>query len=369
MNVLIIDDEQFIRQNLSDFLEDSDIDTRSASNGLEGLNAVIEERPDVIIVDLNMPVMDGWTFIKEVTKRFVDLPIIVLSGVGLVSEAMKAVKAGAWDFLSKPISDMQMVIHVIEKCMEKARLIRENKHYQTHLEELVQKRTEQIETTKRQIIHCLGKASEFKDNETGNHVIRVGEISYLMAKELGLDEDFCRLIHQAAPMHDVGKIGIRDSVLLKNGPLDNEEWKHMQSHTTCGCEILSPANLEEKSKLCSPEELLKNDKPSDILDAAKRVALFHHERWDGKGYLHGLKGEQIPIEARIVSIADVYDAVSSKRPYKEAFPETKCQAIIREGKGSQFDPEIVDVFLNSIGAIVDIKNKFTDRHLLRKAIR
>ncbi len=360
MNVLIIDDEQFIRQNLSDYLEDSDIDTRTASNGLEGLNAVIEERPDVIIVDLNMPVMDGWTFIKEAAKRFADIPIIVLSGIGLVSEAMKAVKAGAWDFLSKPISDMQMVVHVIEKCMEKARLIRENNHYQTNLEELVQVRTEQIEITKLQIIHCLGKASEFKDNETGNHVIRVGEISCLIAKGLGFEENFCRLIRQAAPMHDVGKIGIRDNVLLKNGPLDDEEWKHMQSHVTYGCEILSPTALEGNSKPCSQEELLKNDKPSDILDAAKRVALFHHERWDGKGYLHGLKGKQIPIEARIVSVADVYDAVSSKRPYKEAFPETKCQAIIREGKGSQFDPEIVDVFLNSIGAIVDIKNKFAD---------
>jgi cyclic di-GMP phosphodiesterase len=360
MNVLIIDDEQSIRQNLSDYLEDSDIDTRTASNGLEGFNAVIEESPDVIIVDLNMPVMDGWTFIKEVTKRFDDLPIIVLSGVGLVAEAMKAVKAGAWDFLSKPIADMQMVIHVIEKCMEKVRLIRENKHYQTHLEELVQMRTKQIEITKRQIIHCLGKASEFKDNETGNHVIRVGEISFLIARELGFDEDFCRLIRQAAPMHDVGKIGISDSVLLKNGPLNDEEWKHMQSHVTFGCEILSPLDFEGKSKPCSPEVLLKNATPSDILDAAKRVALFHHERWDGKGYLHGLKGEQIPIEARIVSIADVYDAVSSKRPYKEAYPETKCQAIIREGKGSQFDPEIVDVFLNSIRAIVDIKHKFAD---------
>jgi putative two-component system response regulator len=252
------------------------------------------------------------------------------------------------------------VIHAIEKCMEKVRLIRENKHYQTHLEELVQVRTKQIEITKRQIIHCLGKASEFKDNETGNHVIRVGEISFLIARELGFDEDLCRLIHQAAPMHDVGKIGISDSILLKNGPLNDAEWKHMQSHITCGCEILSPADFEGKSKPCSPEALLKNATPADILDAAKRVALFHHERWDGKGYLHGLKGEQIPIEARIVSIADVYDAVSSKRPYKEAYPETKCQAIIREGKGTQFDPEIVDVFLNSIRAIVDIKNRFAD---------
>lgn len=360
MNVLIIDDEPSIRQNLSDYLEDSDIDTRTVSNGLEGLNAVIEERPDVVIVDLNMPVMDGYAFIKEVISRYDNLPVIVLSGVGLVSEAMKAIKVGAWDFLSKPISNMETVSYTIEKCMEKVRLIRENKHYQEHLEELVQVRTKQIEITKRQIIHCLGRASEFKDNETGHHVIRVGEICWVMARELGFDEEFCQLIRQAAPMHDVGKIGIKDSVLLKKGPLDDEEWKHMQSHTICGCEILSPAGLEGRGKSCFPEDLLKNNDPSDILNITRRVALFHHERWDGNGYLHGLKGKQIPIEARIVSIADVYDAVSSKRSYKEAYPEAKCQRIIREGSGSQFDPEIVDVFFSSIGTIVDIKNRFMD---------
>ncbi len=134
----------------------------------------------------------------------------------------------------------------------------------------------------------------------------------------------------------------------------------MQFHTSYGYEILSPTGLESISRHSSPETILKQDTPSDILDAAKRVPLFHHERWDGKGYLHGLKGKQIPIEARIVSIADVYDAVSSKRPYREAYPEEKCQTIIREGRGSQFDPEIVDVFFNSIGSIIDIKNKFVD---------
>ena len=321
---------------------------------------MIEKKPDIVLVDLNMPVMDGYTFIAEVTARYPDLPVVVLSGVGLVAEAMKAVKAGAWDFLSKPISDMAVVNHAIAKCMEKVRLIRETRHYQEHLEKLVQKRTRQLKRTKNQIIHCLGKASEFKDNETGNHVIRVGEICLLLAEKMGFDDEFCRLIRQAAPMHDVGKIGIADKVLLKNGPLNDEEWTHMKAHVLYGCEILSPGGFEMPVKSCTSEELLKKDRPEDILDAAKRVALFHHERWDGKGYLRGLKGEEIPIEARIVSIADVYDAVSSKRPYKEAYPEEKCQKIIRAGSGSQFDPAIVEAFFDSIEAIVDIKNKFLD---------
>lgn len=360
MDVLIIDDEDFIRQTLNDYLEDSGMDTRTASNGLEGLNAVSEKKPDIVLVDLNMPVMDGYTFIERISRIHDDLPVVVLSGVGLVSEAMKAIKAGAWDFLSKPISDMEVVVHAIDKCMEKVNLLKENRHYQEHLEDLVRKRTEQLEMTKRQIINCLGKASEFKDNETGNHVIRVGEISWVLARGLGYNDALCQLIRQAAPMHDVGKIGIADKVLLKNGKLNAEEWEHMKSHVHFGCEILSPAGGSDSSKRCTLEDLLADSDSEDILDAAKRIALFHHERWDGNGYLYGLKKGQIPIEARIVTIADVYDAVSSKRPYKEAFPEEKCQAIIRDGSGTQFDPAIVEVFFDTIGTIVDIKNRFMD---------
>ncbi len=360
MDVLIIDDENFIRQSLSDYLEDSGMETRTAANGLEGLNAVQERLPDIVLVDLNMPVMDGYAFIEAVNREYKDLPVIVLSGVGLISEAMKAVKAGAWDFLSKPIADMEVVIHSIEKCMEKVRLTRENRRYQEHLETLVKQRTHQLELTKRQIINCLGKASEFKDNETGNHVIRVGEISWVLAKGLGFEEDFCQLIRQAAPMHDVGKIGIADRVLLKNGKLNPEEWEHMKSHVKFGCEILSPAGGEGPEKTCTPEDLLGYERSEDILDAAKRIALFHHERWDGTGYCYGLEGTIIPIEARIVSIADVYDAISSKRPYKDTFPEEKCQAIIREGSGSQFDPDLVNIFITDIEQILEIKHRFMD---------
>ncbi|MFH1157245.1 MAG: response regulator [Pseudomonadota bacterium] len=360
MDVLIIDDEDYIRNTLSDYLEDSGMQTRTASNGKEGLKAMDETLPDIVLVDLNMPVMDGYTFLRRVTDHHGDLPVVVLSGVGLVAEAMKAIKAGAWDFISKPVSDMEVVVHAIDKCMEKARLTRENRNYQENLEELVRQRTAQIEMIKHQTLHCLGKASEFKDNETGNHVLRVGAFSWLMAKGLGFDESFCHLVRQAAPMHDVGKIGIADRVLLKNGKLDEREWEHMKSHVRFGCEILSPAVASDPASACQPDCLLNENGPTDVLEAARRIALFHHERWDGKGYMHGLKGVQIPVEARIVSIADVYDAVSSKRPYKDPYPEEKCQSIIREGRKTQFDPDIVAVFFDTIDRIVEIKQGFKD---------
>ncbi|MCK5311543.1 MAG: response regulator [Desulfobacteraceae bacterium] len=359
-HVLIIDDEILLLQSLKDFLEDFDFNTRTAVNGQEGLTLVKEKTPDIVIVDLNMPVMDGYEFIKQAKEMHPILPIIALSGVGLIDEAMSAIRAGAWDFISKPVSDMQVVFHTIEKCLEKAHLIQENKKHQEHLEELVTQRTLQLENTKKQIINCLGKAAEFKDNETGLHVVRVAEMSYLLAQSMGLDEKFCKIIRDASPMHDVGKIGILDKVLLKKGSLNGKEWEHMKQHVNFGCSILSTEGEHDLDPACSPDELLKEDKGLEILTVAKRIALFHHECWDGKGYPFKLAGEKIPVEARIVSLVDVYDAVSSKRPYKEPFPERQCQDIIKQEAGTKFDPLIVDAFFNNLDGILDIKQRFLD---------
>jgi len=358
--ILIIDDEEAIVRNLKDYFEDSDFNVNTAFNGQEGLTRLKEEIPDIVIVDLNMPIMDGYEFTKQVKESHSSLPIIVLSGVGLVDEAMKAVRLGAWDFISKPVSDMQIVLHTIEKCLEKARLIRENERYHQHLEKLVVERTHQLEKTKRQIINCLGKAAEFKDNETGHHVMRVSYMSHLLAQGMGLDEAFCLMIRDAAPMHDVGKIGIIDQVLLKKGKLDDEEWSHMKQHAHFGCRILTAEEEGSDKTICSPQTLLNESSGLDILTVAKRIALFHHERMDGKGYPFGLSGEQIPIEARIVSLVDVYDALSSKRPYKEPFPEHQCVDIIRKGAGTQFDSAVVDVFLKNLETITRIRQQFID---------
>ena len=354
-DVLIIDDEISIVQSLKEFLEDSDFNIVTAGNGRDGLSLVKERKLDVVIVDLKMPVMDGYEFITQARTLHPNLPIIILSGVGMIDKAMAAIKAGGWDFISKPISDMQVVLYSIEKCLEKADLIKKNEKYQKHLEELVTERTLDLERTKKQIISCLGKAAGFKDSETCSHVFRVAEMSYLIAQSMDLDEEFCRIIRDAAPMHDVGKIGVLDKVLLKKGSLNDKEWGHMRNHVKIGCTILCAGDGGNADEICCPEALLNEDQELNILTVAKRIALFHHERWDGKGYPFGIAGEQIPVEARTVGLVDVYDAVSSRRPYKEPFPEHQCQDIIKKGAGTQFDPAVVNAFFDNIDGILNIK--------------
>lgn len=357
--VLLIDDELLLLQNLGDFLEDSDFDVVSATNGQEGLLLLEKIKPDVVVVDLQMPIMDGHEFIQQAIKTWPNLPIIVQSGVGVIDEAMAAVRAGAWDFISKPVADMQIIILTIDQCLEKARLVAENIKYQNHLEDLVVERTQQIEKTKQQIITCLCRAASFRDNDTGLHVVRVARMSYLLAQYLGLDSDFCKTISDAAPMHDVGKIGIVDKVLLKTAKLDPDEWKHMQQHVNFGCSILSASEIIAEDG-CSMQPSEQEDTGFDILSVAKKIALYHHEYWNGNGYPFGIAGEEIPIEARIVSVVDVYDAISSKRPYKHAFPEQECQDIIRADRGKHFDPVVVDAFFANLDAIIKIKQDYSD---------
>lgn len=360
IKVLLIDDEIDLSQNLCDFLEDYDFEVSTACNGEVGLSRVKEICPDIVIVDLNMPVMDGYEFTRQAKQLYPNLPIIVLSGVGKVADAMGAIRDGAWDFIGKPLFDMQVVLYTIEKCIEKARLIAENETHRNHLEELVVRRTFELEKTKKQIISCLGTAAEFKDMDTGFHVQRVAQMTYVIARGMaGLGAQFCSTIADASTMHDVGKIGIDDCVLLKKGKLNEKEWEQMQQHVCLGYSILSSGDEDEEGSVvsCSQEILskaLQNDS-LDVINVAKRIALFHHERWDGKGYLFNLAEDEIPIEARIVSLVDFYDAVSSKRPYKEAFPEDKCQELINEGVGTQFDPAVVKAFFDNLDAIHRIR--------------
>ena len=353
--ILIIDDEPTLAQALADYLEDFDYETSIAGNGQEGLNYLQQHDASAVIVDLNMPVMDGYSFIERTTADHPNLPIIALSGVGLVEEAIRAVKLGAWDFISKPVVDMEIVTQALDRNMDKARLVIENEAYQKHLEELVHQRTAELEQSRKQIVHCLAKAAEFKDNETGMHVIRVGEVCYLLAKALGLDEKHCRTIREAAPMHDIGKIGIRDDVLLKPGKFEKDEWEHMKKHVQFGCEILTAHGVEKNS--CGTIDVSFT---SDLLGIARIIALTHHEKWDGSGYPLGLKENEIPIEGRIVALADVYDALASERPYKKAFSQEKCLEIIQEGRGIHFDPKVVDAFMKELNAIQHIQETYKD---------
>ncbi|MEF3696263.1 HD domain-containing phosphohydrolase [Desulfolutivibrio sp.] len=363
MAILVIDDEAGLRRALGAHLEDMDYDVLLAENGRDGLD-VLERDPDAVqavVVDLNMPVMDGYSFIQNATVLAPDLPLVVLSGVGVVEDALRAMRLGAWDFITKPLSNMAVLDHMLDRVLERARLLRENRQYQENLERLVQERTAELELTRRQIMQRLSRAAEYKDNETGHHVIRVGEISALLARAMGLSEVRCEMMRECAPLHDVGKIGIPDTVLLKPGPLDPDEWEIMRRHCLYGCEILGPLNGSDTAQnacgfLLGPLESGDNE----LLRLARVLALYHHERWDGTGYPIGLAGEAIPLEARIVSVVDVYDALRSDRPYKKAFPVEKCFALLQKGSGSQFDPMVIEAFFREVDAIRAIRKKWKD---------
>lgn len=363
MAVLIIDDEAGLRRSLAAHLEDMDFEVLEAANGREGLD-ILEGDPgtvQAVVVDLNMPVMDGYSFIQNAVSLFPELPLVVLSGVGVVEDALRAMRLGAWDFVTKPLSNMAVLDHVLDKVLERAGLLRENRRYRENLERLVLERTAELELTRRQIMQRLSRAAEYKDDETGHHVIRVGEISAVLGRAMGLSAERCDMLRECAPLHDVGKIGIPDAVLLKPGPLNPDEWKIMRRHCLYGCEILGPlGSREEATRACGL--LLGPPEPGDneLLRLARILAMCHHERFDGTGYPLGLAGQAIPLEARIVSVVDVYDALRSARPYKRPFSVEKSLDILRQGAGSQFDPDVIEAFFRELDTIRAIRQKWRD---------
>ncbi|MCP4702816.1 MAG: response regulator [Gammaproteobacteria bacterium] len=368
--ILSIDDDAIIRESFRNFLEDSGYQVLEAENGRTGLEVFAQKKPDLVLADLCMPELNGLAVLARVTKDAPDIPIIVVSGAGVLCDVVDALHLGAWDYLIKPIDDLSVLNYAIEKCLERARLIKENRKYKERLEEMVKVRTAQLEAanlelkeTRMQIIRRLGKAAEYKDNETGKHVIRVSCYSGILAEELGLDPEIVELIRLCSPMHDIGKIGIPDKILLKAGPLDAAEWHFMQKHCMIGADMLEPLLTAEITPYREHTTLgrkMLEGSDSSLLQVARRIAACHHEHWDGSGYPEGLSGEEIPIEARIVTVADIYDALSSERSYKPAFDEEKCQNIVRELSGNFLEPHIVNVFFSSINKILKVKEKWKD---------
>jgi len=363
MAILIIDDEPSLRRSLGAHLEDLDHDVIEAADGAQGLEALRagKDAIEAVVVDLNMPVMDGYSFISHAVREAPDTPILVLSGVGIVEDALSAMRLGAWDFITKPLHNLDILDLTLGKVMERARLLRENRRYQENLEQLVRERTAQLEDTRRQVMQRLSRAAEFKDNETGRHVLRVGHISRLLGMAMGMDDARGDLLGECAPLHDVGKIGIPDGILLKPGRLTPEEWDVMRMHCAFGCEILGPlGSKEEAHAICSDPTRVKEAQGNELLNLARILALFHHERWDGSGYPFGLRGDDIPLEARIVAVVDVYDALCSDRPYKVAMNDAEASDILRAGVGAQFDPAVIEAFFRNHARIREIRERWKD---------
>jgi putative two-component system response regulator len=301
-----------------------------------------EHRPSLILLDLNMPGVDGY----QVMKQLGDLgdpivpPIIILTAQNQQDYLLRALEAGARDFVSKPFDrrELLMRVHNSLDAHTAHRLVHNQK---AHLEILVEKRTQELRESRLEIIRRLGHAAEYRDEETGNHIIRMSQMCAILACKAGWTEEQCDLILQASPMHDIGKIGIPDAILLKPGKLDPQEWQTMKTHAEIGGRLLEGNN-------------------SELLVMAREIALNHHEKWDGSGYPHGLRGKDIPLSGRIAALADVFDALTSARPYKKAWLVEDAVELIRENRGTHFDPELVDLFLADVASFTKIKNTYQD---------
>ena len=342
-SILVIDDEIFNVEILLDLLETEHFShVTGESNPVKALELYKEKDFDIVLLDINMPELSGFQVMEAFAKIHKELspPVLVLTALKDRETRIKALKSGAHDFLEKPFDDEEVVcrvnnlltMHLSQKLLLK---------YSVNLEKSVQERTKKIEKTQFEILDCLSYAAEYRDMDTANHTIRVGWYSKIIAEGYGFKNDELELIRHAAPMHDIGKIGISDNILLKPGKLDKEEFEKMQLHSIIGAEILSRSNTR-------------------VMKLAKTIALTHHEKWNGKGYPTGLAGQKIPIYGRIVAIADVFDALTMDRPYKKAWPLEKTLDLIASEAGEHFDPQIVKIFMNSLPKILAIREEYAD---------
>lgn len=337
--VLIIDDTPANIKVLNELLR-GQYRVNVATNGLAGLEIASSDiRPDLILLDIMMPDMDGYEVIRKLkdNPKTENIPVLFITAKGEVEDETFGLSLGAVDYLRKPISPP------IVKARVKAHM---NLHlYQENLEELVKERTKQLKNGYVETVHRLTLASEYKDEDTGSHIRRISFYTKELAQRLGMDSSFTETIFYASPMHDIGKVAIPDSVLLKKGPLSEEEWEIMKTHADMGAKILEGSE-------------------SPFLIMAVDIARFHHERWDGTGYPMGLKGEETPLTARIMNISDQYDALRSKRPYKPAFDHGKTKSIILSGDGKtmpgHFDPAVLRAFEQSLDLFNEIFESYND---------
>ena len=337
--ILIVDDAPINIRLLKElFKNEYEVDV--ATNGTEALElAYGEDQPDLILLDIMMPEMDGYEVCRRLKQdtRTKHIPVLFITAKGEEGDETKGLNLGAVDYITKPISPAKVISRVRTHM---------NLHiYQERLEEIVAERTKQLRKGYIDTIHRLVLASEFKDEETGAHIKRISYYTNVLAQQLGMDNKFCEAIFYASPMHDIGKVAIPDAVLLKQGPLDEDEWQIMKTHAAIGAKILEGSD-------------------SPYLQMAMDIAGAHHERWDGSGYPHGIAGEAIPLTARIMNIADQYDALRSKRPYKPAIDHRKSISIISQGDGrtmpEHFDPEVLAAFRKITDEFHDIYNTHKD---------
>lgn len=328
--ILIVDDQEINVRLLERILRHVGYaNLSSTTDSRQVLTLFTSSPPDIVLLDLTMPHVNGFEVMEQLrplipTEDY--LPILVLTADVTSEVKLRALSAGAKDFLTKPFGTVEVLLR-IENLLKTRLLHLQLREQNQILDEKVRERTLSLEEAQVEILERLAAAAEYRDDETGKHTQRVGQMSSMIADVLGLPDAEVGLIRRAAPLHDVGKIGIPDSILLKPGKLTDEEFEVMKRHTTIGARMLANGH-------------------SDLTQMAETIALMHHERWDGTGYPGNLRGEEIPLVGRIVSVADVFDALTHERPYKAAWPEEAALAEIERQSGRQFDPRVVEAFLS-----------------------
>lgn len=345
--ILIVDDEEANIEMLRKMLIKagySSIIGISDSRKVEGLYAAYN--PDLVLLDINMPHLNGFDVMEKL--REVDngsyIPVLVLTGLPDKKIMIKALEAGAQDFLSKPLNGLEVLTRI--RNMVTVRLLHNQVRDQNIiLEKKVQERTMALDNTRLEIIRRLGMAAEYRDNKTGEHIMRMSQMSSHLGKLTGMNDHESELLLNTSPMHDIGKIGIPDSILLKPGKLSTGEFDLMKNHVTIGGDLL-------------------DGHESELMISARQIALTHHEQWNGSGYPKGLKGEDIPLVGRITGLVDVFDALTSKRPYKGPYPVENVCRIIKSELGKHFDPNLVKLFLDNIDDFMVIRNKYTQKEYL-----
>ena len=341
--ILIVDDQMTNILLLESILQNAGYtNIHSTQDPTEVVSLVKKLNPDLICLDIRMPQMNGFQIMGQlkIIQKDAYLPILVLTSEEDRETRLRALDSGAKDFLHKPFDKIEVIMR-IRNLLETSLLNRTILLQKETLEETVRVRTQQLKETQLEIVHRLAQAAEYRDNETGSHIVRMSHYAVVLGRACGMNEEECDILLHATPMHDVGKLGIPDRILLKPGKLDADEWEIMKEHTVIGAQLLSNSQ-------------------SPILQMGETIALTHHERWDGSGYPNRLGGEDIPLVGRICAISDVFDALSSKRCYKESWPLENVLQELRSLSGIQFDPRLIEIFDELLPVILDIQRTYTD---------